>query len=48
MNDKLYLNENIINNVLKKLDELKQQSINLCTSDVHFLQSLIEQARQHA
>ena len=48
MNDKQYLNENILKLVLQKLDEIKQETQEFNTIHPNLLTCLIEQAQQNA
>ena len=48
MSDKQYLSETILQFVLKKLEELKQQSQEQPIINLSVLQSLVEQAQQSA
>lgn len=46
MTHKQYLNETIVKLVLKKLDDLKQQSQTNPTINLCLIQSLVDQAQQ--
>jgi len=46
MTHKQYLNEKILKIVLKKLDDLKQQSQETSTINLSMIQTLVEQAQQ--
>ncbi len=46
MTNKQYLNEAILKTVLKKLDDLKQQSQTTQTINLCLIQTLVDQAQQ--